>query len=67
MLITDRELSERDVQGLSSAQAIVGFLASLGYRTEARTVQAPANLGITAEFGGDALTPIFRPLTDLLL
>ena len=49
MLGTDRELTEKDILGLSSAEAVVGFLASLGYRTDARTVQAPANLGITAE------------------
>ncbi len=49
MLSTDRELTEKDILGLSSAEAVVGFLASLGYRTDARTVQAPANLGITSE------------------
>lgn len=49
MLTSDRELTEKHVLGLSSAEEIVGFLASLGYRTDARTVQAPANLGITAE------------------
>jgi hypothetical protein len=42
MLIADRELAEKDMLGLSSAQAVVGFLASLGYRTEARTAQTPA-------------------------
>jgi hypothetical protein len=47
--ITDRELTEKDILGLSSAEAVVGFLASLGYRTEARTLQTPANLGITLE------------------
>ncbi len=49
MFTSDRELTGKDVLGLSSAEATVGFLASLGYRTDARTVQAPANLGITAE------------------
>ena len=49
MLTTDRELTERDILGLSSAEAVVGFLASLGYRTEDRTSQTPANLGISAE------------------
>lgn len=49
MLPNDRELTEKDILGLSSAEAAVGFLASLGYRTEARTVQTAANLGVTAE------------------
>ncbi len=49
MLATDRELTEKDILGVSSAEAVVGFLASLGYRTDARTVQTPANLGITSE------------------
>lgn len=53
----DIDLAERDVQGLSSADALAAFLASLGYNTNARTVQTPGNLGITAD---STLRPIMR-------
>lgn len=53
----DVDLAERDVQALSSADALTAFLARLGYNTNARTVQTPGNLGITAE---GTLRPIRR-------
>lgn len=45
----DHELTFHEIQELSSADAISGFLARLGYRTDVRTIQSPANLGITAD------------------
>ena len=45
----DTELGLPDVQTLSSADAVAAFFARLGYSTDTRTPQTPANLGITAE------------------
>jgi hypothetical protein len=45
----DIELAASDVQALNGADAIAGFFARLGYHTEARTPQTPANLGMTAD------------------
>lgn len=45
----DIELGLHDVQALSSADAVAAFFARLGYSTDTRTPQTPANLGITAE------------------
>ncbi len=45
----DIELGLHDVQALSSADAVAAFFARLGYSTDTRTLQTPANLGITAE------------------
>lgn len=45
----DIDLGHGDVQALNSADAIAAFFARLGYDTNARTPQAPANLGIAAE------------------
>ena len=45
----DREVSRHEVQALGSADALTGFFAYLGYNTDARIQQSPANLGITAE------------------
>ena len=53
----DLDLAERDILGLSSADALAAFFASLGYDTNARTVQTPGNLGIGAE---GTLRPIKR-------
>jgi hypothetical protein len=53
----DLDLSERDVQALSSADELVALLARMGYDTNARTVQTPGNLGIAAEA---TLRPIRR-------
>ncbi len=53
----DVDLSERDVQALSSVDAIAAFFARLGYNTNARTVQTPGNLGIGTE---GTLRPIKR-------
>ena len=48
-LTLDREVSAREVQGLSGADAVAAFFARLGYGTDNRTIQTPGNLGITAE------------------
>ena len=53
----DADLSEREVQELSSADALAAFFARLGYDTNARTVQTPGNLGIGTE---GTLRPIKR-------
>lgn len=45
----DIELGPHDIQVLSGADAVAAFFARLGYNTDARIPQIPANLGITAE------------------
>ena len=49
MHILDIELAASDVQALNAADAIAAFFARLGYHTDARTLQTPANLGMTAD------------------
>jgi hypothetical protein len=47
MLVFDVELGSKDLQGLSSTAAIVGFFAKLGYDTSSRAkvhLQGPANM-----------------------
>jgi hypothetical protein len=46
MPVFDVELAPKDLQGLSSADAVVGFFARLGYDTSSRTNQTVANLAI---------------------
>ena len=53
----DVDLNERDVQALSSSDAVTAFFARFGYNTNPRTVQTPGNLGINAE---STLRPIRR-------
>src|SRR5262245_6916016 len=53
----DVDLAGRDVQELSSTDAVAAFFARLGYDTNARTVQTPGNLGMGAE---TTLRPIKR-------
>lgn len=48
-LTLDCEVSAREVQGLSNADAVAAFFARLGYDTDKRTIQTTGNLGITAE------------------
>jgi hypothetical protein len=47
--ILDVDLSRQDIQSLNDADALSSLLARMGYNTNARTIQTPANLGITAE------------------
>jgi len=49
MLVEDRDLKPRDIQGLSSREALVSFFASLGYNVDGRITQTPEALSITAE------------------
>lgn len=53
----DLDLTERDIQALSSADAVAAFFARLGYDTNTRTLQTPGNLGIGTE---GILRPIKR-------
>jgi hypothetical protein len=45
----DIELVTSDVQALNGPDAIGAFFARLGYHTDTRTFQTPANLGMTAD------------------
>jgi hypothetical protein len=45
----DLELRAEDIQVLNDADGVAGLFGRLGYNTNARTVQTPGNLGITAE------------------
>jgi hypothetical protein len=49
MYILDLELAASDVQALNGADTIAVFFARLGYNTDTRTLQTPANLGMTAD------------------
>ena len=53
----DLDLTGRDIQALSAADALAAFFARLGYDTNVRTVQTPGNLGIGTE---GTLRPIKR-------
>ncbi len=48
MHILDIEVTASDVQALDGADAIAALFARLGHHTDARTLQTPANLGMTA-------------------
>jgi hypothetical protein len=61
MHILDIDLEPSDVQDLSEADAIAALFARLGYNTDARTLQTPGNLGLTAE---STVRPIKR--TELI-
>ncbi len=45
----DKEINRQRIQELNNAEAIGAFFAYLGYDTNNRIQQAPANLGITSE------------------
>src|SRR5262249_8250527 len=47
--VFDIEVGRDDIQVISSADAVAAFFARLGYGTDIRIPQTPANLGITAE------------------
>ncbi len=46
--IPDYHVENTDIQSLSSREAVCSFFSHIGYNTEARIAQTPANLGITA-------------------
>ena len=47
--ILDQDIRREDVQALSNRDQVATFFTTLGYRTDARLPQSPANLGITSE------------------
>lgn len=49
---TDLDLTAKQVAELASLDAVVGFLAKLGYDTGARTPLTPESLGLTGESAG---------------
>jgi len=46
---TDLDLTAKHVSGLTSADALASFLASLGYDTSARTALTPESIGLSGE------------------
>jgi len=46
----DRGVRREDIQVLSSRDQVVALFAALGYQTDSRLAQSPANLGITADW-----------------
>lgn len=49
---TDLDLTAKDVSGLASADAVAGFLASLGYATSARTALTAKAIGLSGDAAG---------------
>lgn len=47
--VPDYRVNVKDIQSLSNREDLCNFFSRIGYNTEARIVQAPANLGITAD------------------
>lgn len=45
----DKEVTRQQIQSLNDLEAIMAFFAYLGYDTNTRIQQTPANLGITSE------------------
>ena len=45
----DKEVTRQQIQSLNDIEAIAAFFAYLGYDTNSRIQQTPANLGITSE------------------
>jgi hypothetical protein len=45
----DKEVTRQQIQSLNDIEAVVAFFAYLGYDTNSRIQQTPANLGITSE------------------
>ena len=43
---TDLDLSDRDITGLTSPDALMSFLSRLGYSTDARTLLTPESIGL---------------------
>ncbi|MGD0947016.1 MAG: hypothetical protein ABSA52_06265 [Candidatus Binatia bacterium] len=46
----DRGVRREDIQVLSSRDQVAALFAALGYQTDSRLAQSPANLGITADW-----------------
>lgn len=56
----DRDIRREDIQVLSNRDNVAAFFATLGYQTDARLVQSPANIGVTAESLARQITHIER-------
>jgi hypothetical protein len=48
-VLLDRDIRREDIQSLSNADHVVALFATLGYNTDTRLTQTPANLGVTTE------------------
>ena len=46
--IPDYHVTKNDIRSLSSREAVCSFFSHIGYNTEARIAQTPANLSIIA-------------------
>jgi hypothetical protein len=53
---TDLNLSQRDISGLASADAVAGFFSALGYDTSARKALTAEAIGLA----GESAAPIKR-------
>jgi hypothetical protein len=47
--VLDQDIRRETVQTLSSRDTVAALFATLGYHTDARLAQTPANIGVTAE------------------
>ena len=48
-LTTDLNITGKDISGLTSADAVAGFLTSLGYNTDARVLLTAESIGLTGD------------------
>ena len=48
--VTDLNLTPKDFQGLTSADAVAGFLTALGYDTSSRKSLTPESIGLSGDF-----------------
>jgi len=60
VLKDDYELTRKDVQDLSSGDALAGFFAKLGYDTNERLVQNVGAMGFTSDLLKSSITHIER-------
>ena len=56
----DQDVRWETVQSLSSRDSVAAFFATLGYQTDARLAQTPANIGVTAESLARQITHLER-------
>ena len=56
----DRDIRREDLQGVSNRDQVAALFAALGYQTDARLTQSPANLGITADWLVRQITHVER-------
>jgi len=48
-LTTDLNITARDISGLTSADAVAGFLTQLGYNTDRRSALTPESIGLAGD------------------